>query len=92
MAKNPNLIQFTMTADHREKLANLQDEESSIDLVAKRLLIKLLDQQYADCPSLSDRDTQQIKAKLADHEARLQALESPDHPIGRFLNKALKED
>ena len=92
MAKNPNLIQFTMTADHRGKLADLQGEESSIDLVAKRLLIEFLDQQYADRPSLSDRDTKEIKAKLADHEARLAALESFDHPIGRFLGKALKED
>ena len=90
MPKNPNLIQFTMTADHREKLASLQRQESSIDLVAKGLLIRLLDEKSGDRPSTDSLE--EIRDRLDDHETRLKALENPDHPIGRFLKKAKNED
>lgn len=88
MAKNPNLIQFTLTADHRQKLGTLQKDESSIDLVAKRLLIDLLDDNPSDDLGLS----LEIKNQLADHETRLQALENPDHPIAHFLTKSSTKD
>jgi hypothetical protein len=88
MAKNPNLIQFTMTADHRDKLTSLKEDESSIDLVAKRLLIGLLDDKIRDRPSHDSLE--EIRDQLADHETRLKALEDPDHPIDRFLSKENK--
>jgi hypothetical protein len=84
MARQSSLLQFSLPQKYHDKLADLQrGDESSLSVVAKRLIVDLLD---------GSPDTSMLQSQLADHETRLQALENPDHPIGRFLNKSSKEE
>ena len=65
MAKNPNLIQFTLPLEYREKLSALQKKETSPDLVAKRLITELLDGEASDPPSpLSPDALEEIRDRL----------------------------
>lgn len=90
---NENLIKYSLKAELVEKLRSLALENESPSLVAKRFLLESLGySQEAVTPDIPPGQECQIIKQLADHEARLQALESTDLPIVRFLNKSSKED
>ena len=96
---NENLIKYSLKAEIVEKLRGLAIENESPSLVAKRFLLEKLgyspenstpEEKSSDRPSHDSLE--EIRDRLDDHETRLKALEDPDHPIVRFLSKALKEE
>lgn len=55
MPKNPNTIQFSLPREYLDKLKTLSENEESIGLVAKRLLLSSLSGESEKTKFLSER-------------------------------------